>query len=291
MKAGLDRLNAHMDHPDRSMMVSTDQKEDEKVRRMAEDLNFCRNTLGFPLHVLSKYHVQLERMHTAMHCMSQISSFLQSLGHGDSDDNDDGGGGGVGGGGGGGKQMTSSQLRDGYQKAAHILKTAKEIGLVVPELGVIDTYLQQLSERAEMLLQLQTAMVDAEGSALALVLQGLYRLCSRYPNFNPPEIAEAEQLLVVVEQEQSITTELLSTIEGSHADLLLLRIDRSVVRTNDTGTPDDDALSSLVQASMASLTSKLDALCRERLPLQCNSFQSKSHKVCSAVLIIYIMAD
>ena len=74
--------------------------------------------------------------------------------------------------------MTSSQLRDGYQKAVHILKTAKEIGLVVPELGVIDTYLQQLSERAEMLLQLQTAMVDAEGSALALILQGLQRLLS-----------------------------------------------------------------------------------------------------------------
>lgn len=260
MKDGLARLNASMGRPDRSMMEATDP---EGTRRLAEDLNYCRTTLGFPPHVLSKYYSQLERMHTAMYCMSQISSFLQSLGH---DDDDDGGGGGKG----EGQQITSSQLKDGYQKAAHILKTAKEIGLVVPELGVIDTYLQQLSERAEMLLQLQTAMVDAEGSALALVLQGLQRLCSQYPNFNSSEIAEAEQLLVLVQQEQVIIAELLSTIEGSHTDILS-RIDRSVVRTNDTGAPDDEALSSLVRASMASLTSQLDA--------QCSSFQSKSHKV------------
>jgi hypothetical protein len=260
------------------MMEATDP---EGIRRLTEDLNYCRVTLGFPSHVLSKYHSQLERMHTAMYCMSQISSFLQSLGH----DDDVGGGGGKG----EGQQMTSSQLRDGYQKAAHILKTAKEIGLVVPELGVIDTYLQQLSERAEMLLQLQTAMVDAEGSALALVLQGLQRLCFQYPDFNPSEIEEAQQLLVVVQQEQIIITELLFTIEGSHTDLLL-RIDRSVVRTNDTGAPDDEALSSLVRASIVSLTSQLDAQCRDR-QLQCSSFQSKSHKVCSAVMTTYSMAD
>ena len=270
-----------MGRPDGSMMEATDP---EGIRRLTEDLNYCRTTLGFPSHVLSKYHSQLERMHTAIYCMSQISSFLQSLGH-DDDDDDVGGGGGEG----KGQQMTSSQLRDGYQKAAHILKTAKEIGLVVPELGVIDTYLQQLSERAEMLLQLQTAMVDAEGSALALVLQGLQRLCFQYPDFNPSEIEEAKQLVVVVQQEQVIITELLSTIEGSHTDLLL-RIDRSVVRTNDTGVPDDEALSSLVRASMASLTSQLDAQCRDR-QLQCSSFQSKSYKVCSAVMTTYSMAD
>jgi len=277
MKEGLVRLNASMGCPDGSMMEATDP---EGVRRLTEDFNYCRTTLGFPSHVLSKYHSQLERMHTAMYCMSQISSFLQSLGHDDGD---------VGGGGGEGQQMTSSQLRNGYQKAAHILKTAKEIGLVVSELGVIDTYLRQLSERAEMLLQLQTAMVDAEGSALALVLQGLQRLCSQYPDFNPSEIEEAQQLLVVVQQEQIIIAELLSTIEGSHTDLLL-RIDRSVVRTNDTGASDDEALSSLVRASIASLTSQLDAQCRDK-QLQCSSFQSKSHKVCSAVMTTYSMAD
>jgi len=250
MKVGLDRLDASMG-PDRSM-ETTDR---EGIRMLTEDLNHCRTILGFPQHVLSKYLTHLDHMHTAMYCMSQIGSFLQSLEHD--------------------VPMTSSQLRDGYQKAAYILKTAKEIGLVVPELGVIDNHLQQLSERAEMLLKLQAAMVDAEGSSLALVLHGLRRLSSQYSNFNPSEIAEAEQLLVVVGQEQTSIAKLLSAIEVSHSDLF--QLDRSVVQSNSIGTSDDD-LSSLVHASMASLNAQLGKLCRE-LQLQHSNFQSKSFKV------------